>query len=391
MGVIQQFTTMFMTMEYPSLCTLLFLSTIIGCVVVYVLLMFGKVKCPTNIPKSGILGLHHASSNKLNEYLCNYIIKASYSSCAVGNFRNDYVDLCALKSVIQQGCRVLDFEIYSLKGEPIVAVSTTSSYNEKGSINSLPLENVLKYVFDRAVSQFDASTASCPNPKDPLILHFRMKTSIMDIYNKMAAFISTIFANYLLPNEYSLTNNPQSSKNYENNIWTKLTLSYARGKVIIMVHSTDSNLQSSRLYEIANVISNGMYMNMIRSNEVNYTMENGKDASNEYYTSSNFNKVTFVIPSIHYRPMNYTATKCFNLGIQICCMCFQLNDKSLQAYNKVFDDEKSAFVLKNKTSEKVTLYSSTDSSGNYVPPENQVSINTTIEMGRFMPTISTVF
>jgi hypothetical protein len=391
MGVLQQITTMFMTMEYPSVCTLLFLVTILVCILVYVLLMFRKVKCPGKIPKSGVLGLQHASSQKLNQYLCNFIIKASYSSCSVGDFKNDYVDVCALKNVIQQGCRVLDFEIYSLKGDPIVAVSTKSSHNEKGSYNGLPLETVLNYIFEKAISKYDSSTVHCPNPRDPLILNFRMKTSILDIYNKMAALISTVFSNYLLSNEYSLTNNPQSSKNYENNIWTKLKLSDVRGKVIIMVNSTDSNLASSRLYEIVNVISNGMYMNLIRSNDVNYTMENGKDASNEYYTSSNYNKVTMVLPSIHYRPVNYTATKCFNLGIQICSMCFQLNNKALQSYNKVFEDEKSAFVLKNKMNEKVSLYASTDTSGNYLPPANPVTIQTSTEMGRFMPSISLNF
>lgn len=365
MGLLQKAITMFMTMEYPSVCTLLFFVTILVCIVAYVLIMFKQVKCPKKIPPSGILALHHASSKKLDNYLCNFIVKASYSSCSVGNFKNDYVDICALKSVIQQGCRVLDFEIYSLKGDPIVAVSTKSSHNEKGSYNGLPVEKVLQYVFDKAVSPYDSSTANCPNPKDPLLLNFRMKTSLLDIYNKLANHISTIFSNTLLSNEYSLTNNPQSSKNYENNIWTKLKLSDARGKVIIMVDSTDANLASSRLYEIVNVISNGMYTNMIRHNDVDYTMENGKTPSNKYYTGSNYNKVTMVLPSIHYRPVNYPAPKCFNLGIQICYMCFQLNDKSLQAYNKVFEDEKSAFVLKNKMNEKVSLYASTDSSGNY--------------------------
>jgi len=218
-----------------------------------------------------------------------------------------------------------------------------------------------------------------------------MKTSILDIYNKMAKHISTIFSTSLLSSEYSLTNNPQSSKTYDNNLWTKLKLSDVRGKVIIMVDSTDSNLKSSRLYEMVNVISNGMYTNTLHSNDVNYTMKNGKDPTNEYYTASNYTKVTMVIPSIHYRPVNYTATNCFKLGIQICSMCFQLNDKSLQEYNEIFKTEKSAFILKNKFNDQVALYASTNSSLPTIPPVSAANIQTTTDMGRFIPSVSTNF
>jgi hypothetical protein len=377
----------FIPTQLPTWCSVLFMTTILVCILIYVFMMYGKKKCPKNVPQSGILGLHHASDTKTDNYLCNYIIKASYSSCAVGNFKNDYVDLCALKSVIKQGCRFLDFEIYSLDGDPVVAVSKSASFNEKGSFNSLDLRNVLKCVYDNAISTYDNSTISCPNPKDPLILNFRMKTSMIDIYNKMAYQLSSIFATVLLSNEYNLNNVASSEGAYDDNMWTSLKLNDAVGKVIVMVDSVDSLLESSRLYEMVNVMSNGTYTNMIRNNDVNYTMQNGKTPSNEYYTSANYTKTTVVLPPLQHRPVNYPANQCFNLGIQICCMCFQSENENLSAYNKAFSEEQSAFILKNKFNDDVKLYRATALPE--IPPAENVIVSTVTDMGRFIPSVLT--
>ena len=72
-------------------------------------------------------------------------------------------------------------------------------------------------------------------------------------------------------------------------------------------------------------------------------------------------------------------------------MCFQLNDKSLQEYNKIFETEKSSFILKNKINENVTLYASTESALPTIPPPTSANIQTTTSMGTFMPAITTNF
>ncbi len=348
-------------------------------------MIYKKNKCPKDIPSSRVVGLQHSTEEKRNNLLCNCIIKSSYASCALGNFKNDYVDLCALKSVIKQGCRLLDFEMYSLNGDAVVAISTTSSHNEKGSYNSIELSKVLNYVNEHALSTYAKSTQSCPNPNDPLILNFRMKTSIKDIYNKMASEISTIFSSSLLSNHYSLENNDETVSP-ENNIWTNLKLNDVMGKVIIMVDVIDKNLRDSRLYEIVNVVSNsGIYTNMIRNNDVDYSTEGN------YYTGANYSKMTIVLPSIHYKPVNYDSKKCVSLGIQICCMCFQKKDKWLDDYNKLFDDEHSAFIPKNKFNTNVVKYEQTNSAVQAAASasvEEEIQVHANIGMGKFMEDVS---
>ena len=52
-------------------------------------------------------------------------IKSSYNSCSAGDYRDDWVSTCALNEVLKQGCRFIDFEIYSVNHKPVVATSTT--------------------------------------------------------------------------------------------------------------------------------------------------------------------------------------------------------------------------------------------------------------------------
>ena len=58
--------------------------------------------------------------------LRDYYIKTAYNCCAINKFKNTYVDTCALKEVIGQGVRALDFQIFSVDNLPVIAVSSIS-------------------------------------------------------------------------------------------------------------------------------------------------------------------------------------------------------------------------------------------------------------------------
>ena len=78
--------------------------------------------------------------------LRDYYVKTAYNCCSAGNYKNDFVNLCALKNCITQGVRCLDFEIYSVDNEPVIAVSDINSYNTKGSYNSIPFSDALNII-----------------------------------------------------------------------------------------------------------------------------------------------------------------------------------------------------------------------------------------------------
>ena len=122
----------------------------------------------------------NASNPKFRHKLRDYYVMASYNSCCGGNVEKDFVDMIPLNTVMKQGARWLDFEIYSVKGEPVVAAgpepSPDGKYCLKGTYNSLP------------VSNFSAihMLSGVPNPDDPLFLSFRIKTNNRNIYPILA-------------------------------------------------------------------------------------------------------------------------------------------------------------------------------------------------------------
>ena len=63
---------------------------------------------------------------KFNLY--DYYIKTAYNACSGGSYKNDFVNICNLKALIKQGVRCVDFEIYSVNGEPVVSTSTSDDY-----------------------------------------------------------------------------------------------------------------------------------------------------------------------------------------------------------------------------------------------------------------------
>ena len=81
-----------------------------------------------------------------NHNLRDYYIKAAYNCCNPGDVANSYVDTCALKNAIKQGARCLDFAIYSVDNNPVVASSTSNSYDVKDTYNSVPFKTAMEVV-----------------------------------------------------------------------------------------------------------------------------------------------------------------------------------------------------------------------------------------------------
>ena len=63
--------------------------------------------------------------------LRDYYMASSYNSCCGGNSEKDFVDMTPLQQVIRRGARLLDFEIYSLNGSPVVAAGPEATKNGK--------------------------------------------------------------------------------------------------------------------------------------------------------------------------------------------------------------------------------------------------------------------
>jgi len=268
---------------------------------------------------------------KFSRPVGDYTIKSAYNACATGNFKNDYVDLCALSNAIRQGCRFLDFEIYCIDDEAVVAVSDLNVYTQKGSYNYLPIDDVLHAVANQAFTAASGSDVT-PNPTDPLFLHFRIKSQSPAVMTSMANAMRAQLSNYWLGSEYnycSTTKNvmmePLNSKNLSS-------------KVVIVADMSNTHIVGSDFYEFVNLGTNTSVARLETYNDVIYTAD-----SAELIT---FNKtgITVCIPNVGASPANNDASVAFKFGVQICAMSFQTNDANLAAYNALF--EEGAFIVK---------------------------------------------
>ena len=257
-------------------------------------------------------------------------VKTAYNACASGQFKNDFMNICALKNVIKQGARCIDFQIYSLDNEPVIAASSVNDYTIKETYNSVKFSDALTFILENAFD-FD----ECPNPGDPIILHLRIMSNNIAMYDKMALMISEILTDKLLGPEYSYTRN--------GNKLGQTILGALMGKVIIIVDNSNPLFESTKLGELVNMASGSQYMQLLRYNtDVKYCANIDELIT---YTSSN---MTIVIPELSISNSNQNAQLAWDYGCQFVGMSFQNLDSSMKNYNSMFArvDQGHAFVLK---------------------------------------------
>ena len=117
------------------------------------------------------------SSKNVGLPLKEYVIMSSWNS-AVDSAQ--IVSLDALEKTLIRGYRFIDMEIYLVNDQPHVGFSTLKNYN---TMESPPI-----LLFD-ALGTIMAKAFTLENGKDPLFLHFRIKSVRQDIFPKLANII----------------------------------------------------------------------------------------------------------------------------------------------------------------------------------------------------------
>jgi hypothetical protein len=314
---------------------------IAGCIAYYVyykMTLLPKSCRRLNGKKSAALNsswITTASSDPSSQYLLrDYYIKTAYNCCSTGNFSNDYVNVCALQHAIKMGCRCLDFEVYGKNGKPIISTSLSDDKCIKETYNSVSFDEAMSAV---ASSAFHPSSNVCPNPNDPLLLLFRIKTNEVDVLNSMADTIKLKLNDYLIP-DY---NHEFGGKN----ICAEPVINF-KNKIVIIVENNPLLYQpgAERMYEITNLTSK----TFLRILTV-FNVLNGPDITE--LTSFNKQYMTIVLPDSSMSAENYEPMAPSLAGCQCMAQSFQLTqDGNLAVYNDWFESGpmKSAFMLKPK-------------------------------------------
>lgn len=261
-------------------------------------------------------------------HLRDFYIRTAYNCCAIGDFTNTFVDLCSVEAILKQGVRCLDFEIYAMDNKPVIAVSASNSVNFKQSFNYLTSSDVFNYLITYAFSG-----AMCPNPQDPLILHFRFKTDLVPIINELGKDIKNILGERLLNNNYG---DAYFGKNLGG-----VPITQFMKKIVIAVNIHNKEvLKADKLMKVTNIESGSPFFRQLRKDDILHT-----PSSNELI---DFNKqcMSIAIPDVTYSTENLPFHLCLEYGIQMIGMCYQNFDSNMEICAEYFAENNSAFVLK---------------------------------------------
>ena len=277
--------------------------------------------------------------------LADYYIKSAYNCCSGGHFKNSYVDTCHLETAIRQGCRVLDFEIYSIDNKPVIATSSIpmivdNSMNEesfafKETYNHIPLEDALNIVNKKAFS------GDCPNQEDLLFLHFRIKSNNVEMYKNMADTIVATIGGLILPPKYG-----QEKESYGLPV-KPISQILKENKIVIIVDKTNPTYEGTALYDYVNIASGTSNMKKITT----FSLLNTEDHDN--LRIENKSNLCILIPDTDIKNDNPPLTIANSVGCQMTAMNLSKEDGNRDFYDEFF--KKAAFVRKEKEELRYTV------------------------------------
>jgi hypothetical protein len=261
--------------------------------------------------------------------LKDYYIKTAYNCCSGGNYSNSYVDTCILKDLIKQGVRGFDFEIFSIDDEPVISTTThDDDYHNKETFNYVKFSEAIKIV-----DEYAFNNSSAPNPTDPIIFHFRIKSTNNAMYKNFAKILEKYTESRLLDKSYSYE---CQGKNFGNTDLVKL-----ESKICIIVDkSNPSYMDTPEFYEYVNMTSNSVFMRALNYYDVKYTPD-----INELIEANKIG-MTIAMPDKGNNPDNPSGIVLKETGCQLLAMRYQLYDDYIQENNMFFDIKGFAFILK---------------------------------------------
>jgi len=266
------------------------------------------------------------NDNDLSYSLYDYYIKTAYNACSGGSYKNDFVDIGNLKAIIKQGVRCLDFEIYSMNNQAVVATSTTDDYYVKETFNSVDFASVMD-----TIKNYAFSGGTCPNPTDPLIIHLRIKSNNQEMYSNLANLFKS-YDKLMLGKDFSYENSGQ-------NLGITPLLKFQNKIILIVDKINNSFLENPDFLEYVNLTSNSIFM---RSYSF-YQIKNDPVDDLAVYNQRN---MTIVFPDSGTNPPNPSGLLARGYGCQMVAMKYQTVDNNLIENTKFFDGAGYAFSLK---------------------------------------------
>jgi len=263
----------------------------------------------------------------------NYHVKSAYNCCCGDGYKNNFVALCALEKCIVNGCRFLDFEIYSYNNDPIIAASTANNNYIKETYNSLLLEVVLETIKEKG---FNQTATNCAN--DPLILNFRIMSTNINMLKKIGELIQK----YLHTSNQNFTIETRKGAVL---LGVEMRELYRKLIIICEFNPQPNIVENSELVKLKNYINlqaRGPECNTFRYNQIV-----SKKGSVSFINETK-QKYVIVLPNLDNSVINFDPKTSFDTGCQAICMKHQNVDNNLLGYNALFKANFNYSWLKKK-------------------------------------------
>lgn len=270
--------------------------------------------------------------------LRDYYIKSAFNCAIVDKYNDGVADNCALINCIRQGARCLDFELYFVDDNAVVS---SIFNNNENSRNTLIKGSSVDMLFSDALKIIDrnAFNSPAPNPKDPLIIHLRIKiknnpSGYKKIYNDI---MNNISLNKLLPTD-------KYGNEFDGESIGNIPINKLMGKLIIAVSPVYKPLyESSILKKITNISTSHPSFRV-------YLPDQFKNELSDQNAIIDYNKhnLSFVIPNLTHENEE-SSVLAEKSGAQMIAMSFSTYNENLKYYHSFFSDSGRAFVLKPPT------------------------------------------
>lgn len=257
--------------------------------------------------------------------LRDYYILSSFNSCSTPD---SDVSLDALKTVLKNGVRCLDLEVFSFNDETVVGLSHTRNNVNIRSKTKIGIDDVI-----RMISLYGFSSGHIQNFDDPLIINIRIKSTLQKVQNDIATSIIRHLRSRLAGSSYALNG---SYHNIGSEYVTKF-----KGKVLIFVDKTISGVLHPRMTELTNAITGGNYVKYMSDDDVRLY-----PSVSELVETNRHNMVITRQNNDSGKLKNFDPIPHFNVGCQMVQMSFSQQDSNLENYMSFFNKDGSAFVLK---------------------------------------------
>jgi hypothetical protein len=299
--------------------------------------------------------LKPSAVSTFREKFINYYVKSAYNCCCGDGYKNNFVALCALEKCILNGCRFLDFELYSYNNEPIIASSTANSNYIKETYNSILLEDALVTITEKA---FHAETTNCY--LDPLILNFRVMSTNLAMLKKMGDLFTEYLDNISNSQVFSLVTTKDGAL-----LATPIS-NLSKKLIIICDFNPQPNIcdtypkELTTLKNYINLKGTGTFCNTFRYNQV---VSKKGTAS---FLSDTKTKFTIVLPNLDNSIINFEPVTSYVSGCQAICMKHQNMDTNLLGYNELFKENKNfSWILKPESLSNVSAAPLTPAQGGF--------------------------